>query len=33
VAALFDLYDADGDGALSGAEATRGPLKSSRLRI
>jgi glyoxylase-like metal-dependent hydrolase (beta-lactamase superfamily II) len=27
VAALFDLYDADGDGALSGAEATRGPLK------
>ena len=27
VAAVFDLYDADGDGALSGAEATRGPLK------
>ena len=27
LAALFDLYDADGDGALSGAEATRGPLK------
>src|SRR5438477_532496 len=27
VAALFDVYDADGDGALSGAEATRGPLK------
>lgn len=28
VAALFDLYDADGDGALSGAEATRGPLRN-----
>jgi glyoxylase-like metal-dependent hydrolase (beta-lactamase superfamily II) len=28
VAALFDLYDADGDDALSGAEATRGPLKN-----
>jgi glyoxylase-like metal-dependent hydrolase (beta-lactamase superfamily II) len=27
IAALFDVYDADGDGALSGAEATRGPLK------
>ena len=27
LAALFDLYDADGDGALSGAEGTRGPLK------
>jgi len=27
VAALFDLYDANSDGALSGAEATRGPLK------
>jgi glyoxylase-like metal-dependent hydrolase (beta-lactamase superfamily II) len=27
MAALFDLYDVDGDGALSGAEATRGPLK------
>jgi glyoxylase-like metal-dependent hydrolase (beta-lactamase superfamily II) len=27
VAALFDLYDADENGALSGAEATRGPLK------
>ncbi len=27
VAAGFDFYDADGDGALSGAEATRGPLK------
>lgn len=27
MAALFDLYDADGDGALSGAEATRGPLR------
>jgi glyoxylase-like metal-dependent hydrolase (beta-lactamase superfamily II) len=27
VAASFDFYDADGDGALSGAEATRGPLK------
>jgi glyoxylase-like metal-dependent hydrolase (beta-lactamase superfamily II) len=26
VAALFDLYDADGNGAISGAEATRGPL-------
>lgn len=26
VAALFELYDADGNGALSGAEATRGPL-------
>jgi glyoxylase-like metal-dependent hydrolase (beta-lactamase superfamily II) len=25
--AQFDFYDADGDGALSGAEATRGPLK------
>jgi len=28
IAALFDLYDADGDGTLSGAEATRGPLKN-----
>ena len=27
IAAGFDFYDADGDGALSGAEATRGPLK------
>jgi glyoxylase-like metal-dependent hydrolase (beta-lactamase superfamily II) len=27
IAALFDLYDADVDGMLSGAEATRGPLK------
>jgi glyoxylase-like metal-dependent hydrolase (beta-lactamase superfamily II) len=27
VAALFDLYDADEDGVLSGAEAARGPLK------
>jgi glyoxylase-like metal-dependent hydrolase (beta-lactamase superfamily II) len=27
IAASFDFYDADGDGALSGAEATRGPLK------
>ena len=27
IAAAFDFYDADGDGALSGAEATRGPLK------
>jgi glyoxylase-like metal-dependent hydrolase (beta-lactamase superfamily II) len=27
IAALFDLYDADVDGVLSGAEATRGPLK------
>jgi glyoxylase-like metal-dependent hydrolase (beta-lactamase superfamily II) len=27
VAALFDLYDVDGNGVLSGAEATRGPLK------
>jgi glyoxylase-like metal-dependent hydrolase (beta-lactamase superfamily II) len=27
VAASFDFYDADGDGALSGGEATRGPLK------
>lgn len=27
VAALFDLYDVDGNGDLSGAEATRGPLK------
>jgi glyoxylase-like metal-dependent hydrolase (beta-lactamase superfamily II) len=27
VAALFDVYDADGDGAVSGAEATRGPLQ------
>jgi glyoxylase-like metal-dependent hydrolase (beta-lactamase superfamily II) len=27
LAASFDFYDADGDGALSGAEATRGPLK------
>ena len=27
VAALFELYDVDGDGTLSGAEATRGPLK------
>ena len=27
LAALFDLYDADGDGTLNGAEATRGPLK------
>src|SRR5688572_14341585 len=27
VAAAFDFYDADGDGVLSGPEATRGPLK------
>jgi glyoxylase-like metal-dependent hydrolase (beta-lactamase superfamily II) len=27
VAALFELYDADADSVLSGAEATRGPLK------
>ena len=27
IAASFDFYDADGDGAVSGAEATRGPLK------
>jgi len=27
IAAAFDFYDADGDGALSGAEATRGPLR------
>jgi glyoxylase-like metal-dependent hydrolase (beta-lactamase superfamily II) len=27
LAATFDFYDADGDGAVSGAEATRGPLK------
>jgi glyoxylase-like metal-dependent hydrolase (beta-lactamase superfamily II) len=27
LAASFDFYDADGDGALTGAEATRGPLK------
>jgi glyoxylase-like metal-dependent hydrolase (beta-lactamase superfamily II) len=27
LAASFDFYDADGDGALSGAEAARGPLK------
>jgi glyoxylase-like metal-dependent hydrolase (beta-lactamase superfamily II) len=27
VAAAFDFYDADGDGTVSGAEATRGPLK------
>jgi glyoxylase-like metal-dependent hydrolase (beta-lactamase superfamily II) len=27
VAASFDFYDADADGALSGAEAARGPLK------
>jgi glyoxylase-like metal-dependent hydrolase (beta-lactamase superfamily II) len=27
VAASFEFYDADGDGAVSGAEATRGPLK------
>jgi glyoxylase-like metal-dependent hydrolase (beta-lactamase superfamily II) len=27
IAAAFDYYDADGDGALSGAEATRGSLK------
>jgi glyoxylase-like metal-dependent hydrolase (beta-lactamase superfamily II) len=27
LAALFDLYDADGDASVSGAEATRGPLK------
>ena len=27
VAASFEFYDADGDGSLSGAEATRGPLK------
>lgn len=27
IAASFDFYDADGDGALSGAEVARGPLK------
>ena len=27
VSALFDLYDADGNGTLSGAEAVRGPLR------
>ncbi len=27
VAALFDAYDVDGDSSVSGAEATRGPLK------
>lgn len=27
VAALFEAYDVDGDGNVSGAEATRGPLK------
>lgn len=27
LAAVFEAYDADGDGAISGAEATRGPLK------
>lgn len=27
IAALFDAYDEDGDGALSGAEATRGPFR------
>lgn len=27
VAGLFDAYDVDGDGTVSGAEATRGPLK------
>jgi glyoxylase-like metal-dependent hydrolase (beta-lactamase superfamily II) len=27
VAALFDAYDVDGDSVVSGAEATRGPLK------
>ena len=27
IAALFDLYDADKNGALSGAEAVRGPLR------
>jgi glyoxylase-like metal-dependent hydrolase (beta-lactamase superfamily II) len=27
LAAAFDFYDADGDGALTGAEAARGPLK------
>jgi glyoxylase-like metal-dependent hydrolase (beta-lactamase superfamily II) len=27
MAASFDFYDADADGSLSGAEATRGPLK------
>jgi glyoxylase-like metal-dependent hydrolase (beta-lactamase superfamily II) len=27
IAAAFDFYDADGDGVLSGAEATRGSLK------
>ena len=27
VAALFELYDVDGDAALTGAEAARGPLK------
>jgi glyoxylase-like metal-dependent hydrolase (beta-lactamase superfamily II) len=27
VSALFDSYDVDGDGAVNGAEATRGPLK------
>jgi glyoxylase-like metal-dependent hydrolase (beta-lactamase superfamily II) len=29
-AANFDLYDFDGDGSLSGAEATRGPLNDVR---
>ena len=29
-AAIFDLYDFDGDGAISGAEATRGPLNDVR---
>src|SRR5690606_1076757 len=28
--ANFDLYDADGDGALSGAEIARGPLADVR---
>jgi glyoxylase-like metal-dependent hydrolase (beta-lactamase superfamily II) len=28
VAATFDLYDADGDGAVHGGEAARGPLKN-----
>jgi glyoxylase-like metal-dependent hydrolase (beta-lactamase superfamily II) len=27
---LFDLYDADADGALSGAEVTRGPVRNVR---
>jgi glyoxylase-like metal-dependent hydrolase (beta-lactamase superfamily II) len=27
IAAAFEYYDADGDGTVSGAEATRGPLK------